>query len=461
MTKPLKILHINDRDEGGGAANVARNLHLSALENDMQSVLAVGVKKTDLPGVIQIPRPETRWRRGSLKLRERLLPFEHKVPGLWRITAFLNRWQMPQRQWENIRGCENFYAPGSKKLLSMISFTPSLIHCFNLHGRYFDLRLLPKLSKTAPVLLSLVDPWYFSGHCAHPFECKKWQVGCGECPHLETYPRVSKDNTARNWRLKQKIYQNSTIYTVGCCDWVHQNMKRSMLGESVRGSSVIKIGVQTDIFKPGDKLAIRKKLGLPPDANILLFAASTIKENPWKDFETMRKAISIIGEKTLSKQVVFVALGDDAPEMREGHAKIVFVPYKTSPADVAEFFQAADIYLHAARADTFPVVNMEAMACGIPVIGTAIGGIVEQIKGCESIIDQKTLGLNIHPASEATGLLVPVGSYREMAAGILSLLKNEKLRKTMGENARKLVEEQYTESHYHQQYFDLYRNITG
>jgi len=66
---------------------------------------------------------------------------------------------------------------------------------------------------------------------------------------------------------------------------------------------------------------------------------------------------------------------------RIGQAEVKFVPYQSSPEDVAKYYQIADVYVHAARADTFPNTVLEALACGAPVVATAVGGIPEQIKG--------------------------------------------------------------------------------
>ena len=48
---------------------------------------------------------------------------------------------------------------------------------------------------------------------------------------------------------------------------------------------------------------------------------------------------------------------------------------------VAPYYQAADVYLHAAKADNFPRAVLEALCCGTPVVATAVGGIPEQVKG--------------------------------------------------------------------------------
>jgi glycosyltransferase involved in cell wall biosynthesis len=92
------------------------------------------------------------------------------------------------------------------------------------------------------------------------------------------------------------------------------------------------------------------------------------------------------------RPLVFVALGEDAPAERIGAAEIRFVPYQKDPAVVARYYQAADIYIHSARADTFPNTVLEALACGTPVVATAVGGIPEQVKSLQSLDHRSSVG---------------------------------------------------------------------
>ena len=110
-------------------------------------------------------------------------------------------------------------------------------------------------------------------------------------------------------------------------------------------------------------------------------------------------------------------LGEASPPEQIGDVEIRFVPYQKDPKKVARFYQAADLYIHPARADTFPTTVLEALACGTPVVASAVGGIPEQI------------------VEGRTGFLVPVGDARAMAGRVLDLLADEGLRLWMGRQA--------------------------
>src|SRR5439155_26173269 len=134
-------------------------------------------------------------------------------------------------------------------------------------------------------------------------------------------------------------------------------------------------------------------------------------------YQTIRAAIDLLVERFLQRDLLFIALGDDASAERIGRADVRFVPYEDDPEAVARYYQAADLYLHAARADTFPNTILEALACGTPVVATALGGIPEQID------------------DGRTGLLVPPADPAALAAAATRLLADPLLRATMSDLA--------------------------
>src|ERR1041384_8333934 len=114
----------------------------------------------------------------------------------------------------------------------------------------------------------------------------------------------------------------------------------------MRESRIIPYGIDTSIFRPGDKLAARAALGLPEKSHIVLFAAHRIRTNIWKDYETMRAAIGLVASQLKEQPLTFVALGEDGPKEQFGTAEIRFFPFRSNVSDVARFYQAADVYLH-------------------------------------------------------------------------------------------------------------------
>jgi len=195
------------------------------------------------------------------------------------------------------------------------------------------------------------------------------------------------------------------------------------------------------VFQPADKQAARAALGLPNDITILLFVGHGTRNNQFKDYTTMEGAINRVAAKSDGNELLFVCLGEKGSEQCLGKTRILFIEYQKDLNKVAQFYQAADIYLHAARADTFPNVILEALACGTPVIGTAVGGIPEQIK------------------DGVTGFLVPPGDADMMADRVIKLLADKKLSNYFSQQAITRTKKFFDLNHQVKNYLAWYEEI--
>ncbi len=158
-----------------------------------------------------------------------------------------------------------------------------------------------------------------------------------------------------------------------------QKVEKSILKPAALETRIIPNGVDLSVFHPADKRFARTSIGIQPDTKVILFAATNVRKNIFKDFKTMRSAIAQISEHSQGQNIVFIVLGEEAPSEHIGQTEIRFVAYQNDPQVVARYYQAADVFIHAARADNFPTTILEALACGTPVVATAVGGIPEQI----------------------------------------------------------------------------------
>jgi glycosyltransferase involved in cell wall biosynthesis len=432
--RQLRILQVNTSDRAGGAARSAWNLFSAYRERGHKSWLAVGYKRTYDADVLVIPNSDHRpslWR-----------DLEKNVRGVWRLRNHYKALHHPRQTVEQYLGLESFRHPGTWEILNLLPEKPDVLHCHNLHASrpYFDLRVLPWLSRQVPVILTLHDSWMLSGHCACSLDCERWRQGCGSCPYLSIYPPVRRDATAYNWRRKQQIYAKSTLYVTTPSQWLMRRVEQSMLAPAVIEARVIPNGVDLSVFRPSDRQQARMALRLPPSPNakILLFAANGIRRNISKDYQTIRAAVALLAERLKGQEMLFIALGEAAPAERLGQAEVRFVPYQKDPGMVARYYQAADVYVHAARTETWGLTITEALACGTPVVVTAVGGIVDQVKGLViSDHEVRDRDLNQYGADDATGILVSMGDARGMAVGVERLLQDEPLRLRLGDNAVK------------------------
>jgi glycosyltransferase involved in cell wall biosynthesis len=191
-------------------------------------------------------------------------------------------------------------------------------------------------------------------------------------------------------------------------------VEQSMLARAMVDARVVPNGVDLSVVRPADKARARAELKIPAAMRVVLFAATALRENIWKDYRTVREAVSLAVSRLPAESIMFLALGQDGPEERIGPAVLRFIPFQREPKVVASYYQASDVYVHGARADTFPNTVLEAQACGVPTVATAVGGIPEQIEDGRS------------------GFLVSVGDAPGLAERLTRLLSDASLREHVG-----------------------------
>jgi glycosyltransferase involved in cell wall biosynthesis len=322
----------------------------------------------------------------------------------------------PRRARHVLRGWEDFDFPGTAALLDTAPWKPDVLHMHNLHGGYFDLRCLPALTAAVPTLVTMHDAWLFTGHCAHALRGERWRSGCHSCPDLDVYPAIRRDATHLNWQRKLSIYARSRVWVATAGRWLAERVPESILAEAAQEVRVIPQGADLTVFRPGDRAAARRELRIDPDTFVALFAANFTRGNPFKDVATIERAVESLATQ-IDRRALLLCVGERLPDRTVGNATLRFVPPVAPPERLVPYYRAADVYLHAAKAETFPNTVVEALACGTPVIGTAVGGVPEQID------------------EGVTGHLVPSGDSGAMAAAALSLAGDEPRITAMGRAA--------------------------
>lgn len=454
-TRPLAIAKIGEMDQGGGAAAVASGLMRGYRSLGHQVWQFVGRKRGDDPSVIPLADDERPAARATgYAAAQRLLrrcAARHPDRGFGLASRSLRLVTHPSALIGKLRGLEDFDFPGTHHLLERLDRSPDVVHAHNLHGGFFDLRALASLTAQVPTILTLHDMWVMTGHCAHALGCDRWQRGCGACPDLTLDPAIHRDATAANWQRKQQVFSASRLHIATPSRWLREQVDRSMLAPLVQDVRVIANGVDTAVFRPGDRAAARVSLGLPLDRQIVLLTAGS-RGSMWKDDRTlhgtMRRLVATRGADAL----LFVAVG------RESAARISGAPVRSDAfvhdaACMARYYQAADLYLHAARADTFPLAILEAMACGAPVIATEVGGIAEQI------VPASVAAVRARAIGHATGVLVDAGAEADMATAADALLADAETGAQMGANGVRRVRACFSLGRQVEAYLSWYREL--
>lgn len=255
----------------------------------------------------------------------------------------------------------------------------NLLHLHNLHNCYVNLPLLFHYIKKQkiPVIWTLHDCWAFTGHCPHftMAKCDKWKTGCHHCPQYREYPQSFVDNSRWMYRWKKKWFtgvEDLTIVTPS--QWLADLVKESFLKEYP--VKVIHNGIDLGIFKPTES-DFRQRYGIPEGKAVLLGVAFG-----WG----VRKGLDVFVE--LSKrldpekyQIILVGTDDRTDKLLPEN--IISIHRTQNQTQLAEIYTAADLFVNPTREENYPTVNMEAIACGTPVLTFRTGGSPE-------ILDEKT-----------------------------------------------------------------------
>ncbi len=264
-----------------------------------------------------------------------------------------------------------------KLIFKLKRFNPDVIHFHNLHDSYINIPLIFHYIKNnrIRVIWTLHDCWSFTGHCPYftLSKCEKWKSGCMKCPSYKMYPSSLFDNSKLMWKLKRKWFtgmQDAVIVTPS--QWLADLVKQSFLNNYT--IKVINNGINLGVFKPTES-NFRDKFRLT-DKYIIVGVAMG-----WEN----RKGLDVFIElsKRLSEdyKIILVGTNDEVDSMLPSN--ILSIHRTGNQAELAEIYSAADLFVNPTREENYPTVNMEAIACGTPVLTFRTGGSPE-------ILDDKT-----------------------------------------------------------------------
>ena len=272
----------------------------------------------------------------------------------------------------------------TKKLIKRLSdFHPDLIHLHVLHGGFINYPLLFKYIKQNKirVIWTFHDCWAFTGHCPHFVSagCDKWKNECSKCPLFREYPKSYFDNSKRLFKLKKACFtgvDDLTIVTPS--QWLAELVKQSFLN----GYPVIVIhnGINLSVFKPTTG-EFRKRYGISSDKRILLGVSFG-----WSKKKGLDVFIELSNRLPECFQIVLV--GTDDTVDKQLPKNIISIHRTQDQSELAGIYTEADLFVNPTRAEVLGLVNIEALACGTPVLTFNAGGSPECIdETCGSIVD--------------------------------------------------------------------------
>jgi glycosyltransferase involved in cell wall biosynthesis len=293
-----------------------------------------------------------------------------------------------------------------------------------------------RVPQHTPVVRTLHDMTFYTGGCHFDAGCGKYTARCGACPQLGS--RKERDLSRQIWQRKRAALSAlpaGCLHLVAASRWVAREANRSSLLQDFP-ITVIPYAVDTEVFRPRDRRVVRDALGISPDASVILFVAGVIND-PRKGFAVLAQALQ--GLRHLPN-LLLLSVGSGQPPVRVQVPHLDLGQIKNERL-LSLAYGAADVFVIPSLEDNLPQTVLEATACGIPVVGFAVGGIPDMVR------------------TGVTGLLVPPQDVNALRAAINDLLQDPTRRTEMTANCRRIAVQEYAQEVQARRYVELYQTM--
>lgn len=264
-------------------------------------------------------------------------------------------------------------------------YEPDIIHLHNIHGYYVNYELLFDFLKKygKPIVWTLHDCWSFTGHCAHydSVGCEQWKIQCQKCINYNSYPvAFHGKNVNANFMKKKTSFSKINYMTIVTPSlWLKKQVEQSFL-KSVK-CTVIHNGIDLNKFVVKQDSELRGKICQANKKLILGVTGIWTKNKGYHDFLELRNL--------LDDNYLICMVGLDDTKIGALPSGIIGIKRTQSIEELASYYSAADVFVNMTYEDTFPTTNIEALACGTPVLTYQTGGSPEIInEKCGSVVEK-------------------------------------------------------------------------
>lgn len=350
----MRVLIVNTSDRSGGAAVAANRLMMALNNHGVKVKMLVRDKISDSLTIVALPKsPLLHWN------------------FLWERFVIYCRLHFSRKHLFEID-----LANTGSDITRLPEFQEAdVIHLHWINQGMLSLGTIRKILRSGkPVVWTMHDIWPATGLCHVTLGCRYFTSVCHQCRLL---PGGGSDNDLSTsvWRKKKRMLDGESIFFVACSRWLAGEAKASGL---LKGQKITSIPnpIDTHVYKPGDRMEARRRLGLKEDRQYILFASQrATNENKGMDYliEACRQLHDL-------PQVTVLILGGHAEEVAP-QLSLDAVPlgYVNDERRIVEIYQAADVFVLPSLSENLPNTIMEAMACGLPCVGFCVGGIPEEI----------------------------------------------------------------------------------
>jgi glycosyltransferase involved in cell wall biosynthesis len=411
--RPLRVAFFNAADLGSGAeALIAKTVEgLRARGHDAR--LFAMNRMTGAPYVYPFPR----------------LPAERRVEQLLR----------------KITGRNDFFFPSTPLLAHRHWIKDAdLWHFHNLHGHYVSIPALASESRKRTIILSPVDEFLSTGYCTYTLGCERHRVACGNCPQLDLpYPGISRDATPSLLKMKRSAVARSDFHLLVHTDYLARYYASTFVG--ALPIERLYYGVDTRAFRPLDRIACAAALGTdaPRHFTVGLFH-SFVTEKRKGLLPLIERLREVADQLPQPFEVLVVGGGSErAREYATAKMRVTTLPFLRGEEELSRALNLCDALLYPTRADNMSLTCLNALACGVPVISSRIGGQPEAIED----------GVN--------GFLCEPGNHEEIVARVALMAGDAALSRRLAEAARATALRKFDIDSYVENLIDYYVRVAS
>lgn len=400
----MKVVHLSTYRDHGGAARAAYRIHQSLLKTKFESVF---ISFSEEPEVAD--KSHKVIFSNTLKIKKILNSIRNRIITYpYNITYSIN--------------------PIKGNLTDKInSLQADIVHIHWVNGGILALDDLKKIN--AKIVFTIHDSWIFTGGCHVPQTCVGFVSGCKQC-EISILTKFLK-TSERGFRKKQKFFSENKVTVVGPSRWICNSSKSSKV---LINTDVFNIPnpINTQIFKPENKIELRKKYNLPTDKKIILFGAMGPESDKNKGYQYLKELLQILEYDNNVCTLIFGMTGESI------FNKLYYLGKINSDNDLSEVFNLADVSVVPSLSENFSNTILESMSCGTPVVAFNIGGNPDLIN------------------HKINGYLATPYLINDLHIGINWVLDNSQ---TLSYKSRKKVEEEFEFSKVGKLYMSLYNDI--
>jgi glycosyltransferase involved in cell wall biosynthesis len=373
MSQPLKVLLVNSYDIGGAAIACIR-LHIALLKAGVKSKILTLHRSNFKTPAMEVFAPEddmmSKLKQKFIRRKNHQLQTSLKLPE---HVSLSGKFSMPvadfditQSHWFEWADIVNLH--WVNELVDIAEFLPR--------------------AGNKPLVWTMHDMHGFTGGCHYSLGCEGYKAACEHCPMLAT---SNQPNLAHAfWKEKHKALKNISpnLSIVTPSRWLSDVSKSSSLFARFPHFPISN-GINTQQFRHLDQASCRKKLQLPEDTYLLLGVGQHLGDER-KGFAHLMNCLPLLAHH---QNICLVLVGSQPNQVEEKYPiPVIHAGTFKDEQSLAELYNAADLLVAPSIEDNLPNVVVEALCCGLPTVGFAVGGMTQLVQPGENGFLDNSIG---------------------------------------------------------------------